>query len=157
MGNTNQKRITFEAKYKHQLSSSELHDISNISKSAFNHRNIHFKRDSIILCAYYGSRIIGIMGADMGRSDIPGEKDSSNIVLIYNFAVLPGYRNKKIGSEMLKRIFDYSTYKRMHTVELAVDANNFMAERLYKRFGFKKKYTYPDARRHVYRKRFSLE
>lgn len=54
---------------------------------------------------------------------------------LYSLAVLPEYRDKKVGSELLKYSFEELTCKKYFSLE--VKQNNQKAIGLYEKFGFK--------------------
>lgn len=56
---------------------------------------------------------------------------------IANFAVHPDYRNKGIGSELLRKTLLYIQSKGIQEVTLEVRVGNIAAQNLYSKFGFK--------------------
>lgn len=67
---------------------------------------------------------------------------------IDNIIVKEEYRNRKIGTKLLKYLIDIATVKKVINITLEVRESNYIAIKLYKNFGFKevaiRKYYYGD-------------
>lgn len=55
---------------------------------------------------------------------------------ITNIALLPKYRGKKLGEALLKQVIDFSRAVGAKTLSLEVRVSNYVAQRLYTKFGF---------------------
>lgn len=80
------------------------------------------------------SKVVGICGLYSWK------QHPKDIAWLGWFAVLSEYRNKGIGSKLLKYTFEYAKKKgyRIFCVETTNHKNQSEARKLYKRFGFKK-------------------
>ena len=56
---------------------------------------------------------------------------------MYNFAVLPEFQNKRIGTEILKYIIDYYKNNNCESIILDVKESNLKAIHIYEKFNFK--------------------
>ncbi len=84
--------------------------------------------------AFDKSKVVGICGIYSWK------QHPKDICWLGWYAVLPEYRNKKIGSKLLKHTLDYAKKKgyRIFCIETTSHKNQSEARDLYKRFGFKK-------------------
>ena len=57
---------------------------------------------------------------------------------VYNIAVIPEYRKKGIGTELMKTLLKYSNKNKLEFLSLEVRESNFEAISIYKNLGFKK-------------------
>ena len=89
----------------------------------------------------------GSRGKNMSESDISGiigvceiirswKKD--NAAFIHSFYIDKDYRNKGIGRKLLQKVIDVLKKDNIGKIELTVDPCNEAANRLYKKYGFKK-------------------
>jgi ribosomal protein S18 acetylase RimI-like enzyme len=76
--------------------------------------------------------IVTLDGADIGRLYV--RRTRSDIVLM-DIALLPAYRNRGLGSQILQTLLDEASAAR-RAVTLHVEANNPRARAWYERYGF---------------------
>jgi ribosomal protein S18 acetylase RimI-like enzyme len=68
--------------------------------------------------------------------DRPELADGWQRAYLYSFRVKPEFRNQGMGTEMVKVIEDFLTYRKFSRLTLNVARDNLDAQRLYKRLGF---------------------
>ncbi|MFD2672992.1 GNAT family N-acetyltransferase [Marinicrinis sediminis] len=61
----------------------------------------------------------------------------SQAVWVDLLAVLRSEQGSGIGEKLLKRVFQYASYKKQKTVQVAVDGGNTRAMRFYEKHGFR--------------------
>ncbi|MCD6493175.1 MAG: ribosomal protein S18-alanine N-acetyltransferase [Archaeoglobaceae archaeon] len=111
----------------------DFRDVLEIDAEAFNSRNpaydvyIYLAYSSNFLVADIGGKAVGyIVTMDMGV-------DSK----IMSFAVKKEFRGKGIGSMLLKEVIKRCKNKGKHRILLEVRVSNVVAQKLYKKNGFK--------------------
>jgi len=67
---------------------------------------------------------------------IPKEQELHRHVGILGMGVISGFRNKGIGTELMKRSISYARTQGIERIELEVYATNLIAQKLYNKFGF---------------------
>ena len=67
------------------------------------------------------------------------KKDVSFPIELVNIFVKNEYRNRKIGSFMLKYLIDFANNNNIYNITLEVDEKNIYAIKLYEKYGFIKK------------------
>jgi len=75
-------------------------------------------------------RVIGLLSA--GRKSPQQLSHSCD----FGVSVLKEYRNKKIGTQLVKLLIEWANENNVQRVELSIIENNVAAMRLYKRLGF---------------------
>ncbi|MCL4385323.1 MAG: GNAT family N-acetyltransferase [Actinobacteria bacterium] len=95
----------------------------------------------------YGKLIIAIKkakqqinnGEDLiiGVNELIRDWDNFNCAFIHSFYIKKGFRNKGIGSILLKKSIEILKKDNIKKLELTVDPKNQTAIRLYEKFGFK--------------------
>jgi ribosomal-protein-alanine N-acetyltransferase len=94
--------------------------------NAFRHELTQNKNAHYIV-AKEGGRIVGYAGLWLSL-------DEAHIT---TFAVLPDYRRRRIGEQMLVALFDKSAKLGAEWMTLEVRASNLAAQRLYEKYGFR--------------------
>jgi len=84
--------------------------------------------------AIENSKVVGICGFYSWRQHL------KDVAWLGWFAVLPEYRNKRIGSKLLKHTLDYTRKKgyRIFCIETTNHKDQLEARKLYQSFGFRK-------------------
>ena len=85
------------------------------------------KPDSFVLVAKEDSKIVGF--ADIWKA--------VDIMHLMDIVVAKDYRQKHIGSLLMKKVINLCTEKNIYELTLEVRQNNIPAINLYKKFGFK--------------------
>lgn len=67
---------------------------------------------------------------------IPKEQELHKHVGVLGIGLISTYRNKGIGTELMRRTIDHARLHGIERIELEVYANNLVAQNLYKKFGF---------------------
>ncbi|MDD4698653.1 MAG: ribosomal protein S18-alanine N-acetyltransferase [Oscillospiraceae bacterium] len=106
-------------------------ELANIERSCFSSpwseetiiSSYEFNTTFFVAC--FGKEIIGYGGV----------QSIANEGYITNIAVLPEFRNFKIGTTLFKRIIDFCTENRLYLLTLEVRKSNKTAIHLYENFG----------------------
>lgn len=131
------------------LTKNRIKDVIGIIKIAFGEKEVKAakswlsldkKLNSTVLysskrfLAFDKNKIVGICGIYSWK------QHPKDICWLGWYAVLPEYRNKRIGSKLLKYTLNYAKKKgyRIFCIETTNHRNQSEARDLYKRFGFKK-------------------
>ncbi len=93
-----------------------------------------YKRDKDgFLVAEENRNFIGCVAGDSNWINYEGKK----VLEIHEIFVIPEYRKKGIGSQLLREIINYGMKKKIELAELWVGKTNYNAIQFYKKFGFK--------------------
>lgn len=82
---------------------------------------------SVYLVAKVDNTVVGYIGSWMIIDECH----------ITNIAILPSYRRKGIASKLVKELINYCNENGISYMLLEVRTNNFPAQKLYEKFGFK--------------------
>lgn len=112
----------------------DFYDIRNIFNSDFDeYWNINILKEELesknsrFIVAKCNNEVVGFAGF----------KILVDYADIMNIAVKKDFRNKGIGSLLLKSLIDLYSSLNLNSLNLEVNENNIYAIRLYKKFGFK--------------------
>jgi len=86
----------------------------------------------VILVARDSGKVIGMVSILYTASTALGEK----VGILEDFVVLPEYRGKGVGSELISYALNFSKQKGCKRITLLTDDDNEDAHRFYLRFGF---------------------
>ena len=67
---------------------------------------------------------------------IPKEQELHKHVGVLGMGIISGFRKKGIGTELMSRTISHARLNGIERIELEVYANNLIAQKLYKKFGF---------------------
>ncbi len=84
----------------------------------------------LFIVAEVGGRLIGDLSLTKDAWTLTGH------VAYLGMEIQKGYRNRGIGTRMMKQALDWATRQRLRRVELEVFAENAPAIHLYQKFGF---------------------
>lgn len=87
-------------------------------------------RESLLLVADAGEKIVGFLGADRGQ--FRRNKYTAYITV----GILEQYRNQGLGSTMFKQMEEWARESEIKRLELTVMCHNTQAVRLYEKRGF---------------------
>ncbi|MDR1447928.1 MAG: tRNA (adenosine(37)-N6)-threonylcarbamoyltransferase complex transferase subunit TsaD [Candidatus Ancillula sp.] len=83
-----------------------------------------------VLKVVHNSKIVGMSITTFPKfNDLPADLDS--------VGVLPEYRNQKLGKKLLEKTLEVLKKSGLQRIQLEVRSSNFIAQELYKEFGFK--------------------
>jgi GNAT superfamily N-acetyltransferase len=94
---------------------------------------------------YYARRPISIINNHLvtlvliSEENIPlayGHLEKENNIVWLGIAVADSYQNKGLGKIMLSHLIETARFKLENTISLSVDKNNYIAQKLYRSFGF---------------------
>jgi ribosomal protein S18 acetylase RimI-like enzyme len=85
------------------------------------------------IVAEENNKSVGFAGGDTNWINFEGEK----VLEIHEIFVLPEFRKRGIGSQLLKHLLSYGIKKDRKLAELWVGKTNYRAINFYKKFGFK--------------------
>jgi len=86
--------------------------------------------DDVVFVCIEGSRVVGMISAE--RKKHPQMRHSCE----FGMGVLKDYRNRNIGTELIRKLTLWAQDKKIRRLELSVFENNVLGIRLYKRLGF---------------------
>lgn len=89
-----------------------------------------FRSPEFFIVAEVDSKVVGYLSAVV-------EGYFNRVCHILSIAVLPEYRGRGIGSELLRYLIDLVKIKRIPAIILEVKKNNNVAINVYRKFGFK--------------------
>lgn len=100
------------------------------------YENLYFKDDYVLYIAIEDNKVVGYIYAKIRELDFTSTKDEE--VLIDGLYVLKEYRNKKIATNLIDKVKEWSISKKIDTISLNVMYDNEIARKLYAKLGFEK-------------------
>ena len=112
----------------------ELEDYKyNTRREIKNYFKWLYKRDKEgFIVAEEEGKIVGFAASDVNWENREGEK----VLEIHEIFVLPEFRKKGIGANLLNEVLKYGIQRKRKLAELWVGKTNYRAIKFYKKFGF---------------------
>ncbi len=124
--------ITLELK---KLEISNLGRIASINEWVI---PVFIKYGKVIVAVKNSSSGLEEKGKIIGVNELLRKWDEPETVFIHSFYVKKSFREKGIGSLLLKESIKILKEEKVRKIELTVDPKNLLAIRLYEKFNFKK-------------------
>lgn len=96
--------------------------------------NLYFKDDYTLFIDIEDNKIVGYIYAKIRELDFTSVKNEE--VLIDGLYVLEEYRNRKIATNLINKVKEWSISKKIDTISLNVMYKNEIAKKLYIKLGF---------------------
>ena len=96
--------------------------------------NLYFKDDYTLFIAIEDNKIVGYIYAKIRELDFTSVKNEE--VLIDGLYVLEEYRNRRIATNLINKVKEWSISKKIDTISLNVMYKNEIAKKLYIKLGF---------------------
>lgn len=98
-------------------------------------KSLTSKQNAVFFVAEEDNKIVGfIFGKETANPPVYAETRFGSVG---DFYVLPSYRNKKIGRKLFAELKKWFRKMKYGKVEIAFNAKNIKARRLYRKFGFR--------------------
>lgn len=102
-------------------------------------KKLQRNKDYIFVSAMDGEKLVGFCQGVLNYEIIESQKP---VLTIWNLRVLPEYRMKGVGTKVMEFAEDFAKSKNAIGVFLGCDFENQMAQRFYKKIGYKENFSY---------------